>query len=314
MGGFDQQGLGLVEENLREFSVTPEEKDIRADIYLAQQLEISRSNVQKLMNKGLVLVNDKAIKQNYRIKGNESFVVEYEPPQPLKVEAENIPLDILYEDSDMIVINKARGMVVHPAPGHDSGTLVNALLFHCDDLSGINGVIRPGIVHRLDKDTSGVMVVAKNDNAHVDLASQIKDKTATRKYYAIVHGYVKSDEGRIETLIGRDVRDRQKMAVVEKNGRESITLYKVVEHFKEHTLVECQLLTGRTHQIRVHMSYIGHPLVGDPKYMPRKHGFTISGQALHSYKLSLTNLAGEKMCFEAPMPPDMAKILTRLRR
>lgn len=313
-GLVEESNLGLLEENIRKILVTQLEKDIRADIYLAQQLDISRSNMQKLMNNGLVLVKDKPIKQNYRIKGNETFFVEYEPPQPLKVEAEDIAIDIVYEDSDMIVVNKARGMVVHPAPGHDNGTLVNALLFHCKDLSGINGIIRPGIVHRLDKDTSGVMVVAKNDNAHVDLASQIKNKTATRKYFAIVHGYVKTDEGRIETLIGRDLKDRQKMAVVDKNGRESITLYKVVERFKEHTLVECKLLTGRTHQIRVHMSYIGHPLVGDPKYMTRKHGFTISGQALHSHKLSLTNLAGEKMSFDAPLPADMEKILIRLRR
>lgn len=313
MGGFDQQETGLVEENIKIVCVSLAEKDLRADVYLSQQLDISRSNMQKLMNNGLVLVNDKPIKQNYRIKGNEQFFIEYEPPKPLKVEAENIPLDIVYEDSDMIVINKARGMVVHPSPGHDDGTLVNALLFHCKDLSGINGVIRPGIVHRLDKDTTGVMVVAKNDNAHVDLASQIKNKTARRKYYAIVHGYVKQDEGKIETLIGRDLRDRQKMAVVEKNGREATTMYKVLEHFKEHTLLECELLTGRTHQIRVHMSYIGHPLVGDPKYMPRKHGFTISGQALHSHNLTLLSLAGESMSFEAEMPLDMAKMLVRLR-
>lgn len=304
----------ILDDGLRQITTGQEDRDARADIYLAGQIGISRANMQKLMNSGLVVVNDKPIKQNYRVKGGETFTVEYQPPQALAVEAENIPLDIIYEDKDMIVVNKARGMVVHPAPGNYSGTLVNALLYHCHDLSGINGVVRPGIVHRLDKDTSGVMVVAKNDAAHVDLSAQIQAKTAKRDYLAIVHGYVKTDEGRIETLIGRDPKDRQKMAVVDKNGRPAITLYKALERFPRHSLLECSLLTGRTHQIRVHLSHIGHPIVGDPRYMPRRPGFSINGQALHSAHLTLNNQAGEKMTFTAPLPEDMEKILARLRQ
>ena len=316
MDDIEKRGCSVVtaDEAVTYIAVTAESKELRADIYLSQQLDISRSGMQKLMNSGLVSVQGKKIKQNYRIRGTEFFAVEYQPPQPIKVVAENIPLAIVYEDSDMVVVNKARGMVVHPAPGHHSGTLVNALLYHCNDLSGINGFVRPGIVHRLDKDTSGVMVVAKNDNAHIELSAQIQSKAAKREYLAIVHGYMKTDEGRIETLIARDPKDRQKMAVVDNNGREAVTLYKVVERFNEHTLVACSLLTGRTHQIRVHLSYLGHPLVGDPKYLPRKHGFSIAGQALHSRRLELMDMAGNKKTFEADLPADMSNILTRLRQ
>ncbi len=310
----DCAGRTAIEDGLRQIVAADGDAGGRADIFLAKELGISRASMQKLMGGGLVTVAGKTVKQNYRIKGQEEFLVEYQPPRPLCVEPENIPLDVLYEDGDMIVVNKARGMVVHPAPGNYSGTLVNALLFHCRDLSGINGVVRPGIVHRLDKDTSGVMVVAKNDDAHLDLSLQIQEKTARREYLAIVHGYVKTDEGRIETLIGRDPRDRQRMAVVDKNGRQAVTLYKALERFSRHSLLECRLLTGRTHQIRVHLSHIGHPLVGDPKYMPRKHGFTISGQALHSARLTLKNLSGREMAFTAPLPEDMEKILARLRQ
>ena len=303
----------LIDNDMTVISVGGEEKDKRADVYLSAAMGLSRANMQKLMNSGFVKANDKTVKQNYKIRGNEIFEIEYRPPEPIEAEAENIPLDIIYEDHDMIVVNKKRGMVVHPAVGNFAGTLVNALLYCCKDLSGINGAIRPGIVHRLDKDTSGVMVVAKNDNAHIDLAAQIQEKKAVREYIAIVHGNVKEDKGTVQTLIGRDSKDRQKMAVVSKNGKEAITHYKVLERLKGYTLLSLRLETGRTHQIRVHMSHIGHPLVGDPKYMPRKHGFSIKGQALHSAKLELFALDGNKMTFCAELPEDMNKILKQLK-
>jgi 23S rRNA pseudouridine1911/1915/1917 synthase len=235
--------------------------------------------------------------------------------EPITAAPEDIPLDILYEDKDIIVVNKARGMVVHPASGVYSGTLVNALLHHCQDLSGINGEIRPGIVHRLDKDTSGVMVCAKNDTAHLDLAEQIRTKTAHRTYWAIVHGNIKEEAGIIKGDIGRHPTDRKKMAIVRENGKPAVTHFKVLERFGEYTLVECKLETGRTHQIRVHMTSIGHPLVNDPKYGPKKSSpFAIQGQALHSLQLTLTHpVTKEEMTFTAPVPSDMEKILTGLR-
>ena len=223
-------------------------------------------------------------------------------------------LDILYEDDDVIVLNKARGMVVHPAPNHYTGTLVNALLYHCKTLSGINGVIRPGIVHRLDKDTSGIMIAAKNDAAHLALSRQIQEKTARRTYLCVVRGNVKTDAGVIETRIDRDKNDRKKMAVVQEGGRNAVTEYEVLERYGRFTVVRCCLQTGRTHQIRVHMEYLGFPLVGDPKYSPMKVPFAINGQALHSQTLRFLHpRTGMKMCFEAPLPEDMKKILTRLR-
>ena len=235
-------------------------------------------------------------------------------PQPLDVQPEDIPLNIIYEDDDVVVVNKARGMVVHPAAGNYNGTLVNALLYHCKNLSGINGVIRPGIVHRLDKDTSGIMICAKNDSAHLSLSEQIQSKTAQRTYLAVVRGNVKNDSGIIETQIARDKNDRKKMAVVAEGGRQAITEYEVAERFGKYTVVRCRLKTGRTHQIRVHMEYLGYPLVGDPKYSPMKTPFAINGQALHSLTLSFTHpRTGERLTFEAPLPEDMQKILTRLR-
>ena len=231
----------------------------------------------------------------------------------MEICAEDIPLDILYEDADIIVINKPRGMVVHPAAGNYAGTLVNALLEHCRDLSGINGEIRPGIVHRLDKDTSGVMVAAKNDRAHLNLAEQIKARTASRKYLAIVYGIIAEEQGIINAPIGRHASDRKKMAVTFSNSKEAITRFRVLERFVNYTLVECRLQTGRTHQIRVHMQYIGHPVVGDPKYGPEKKRFTIKGQALHSAELSLKHpVTGEDLLFIAPLPPDMAVIIEQL--
>lgn len=294
--------------------ITENEAGMRADVALAQLLEITRSNMQKLLEEGRAVRGQKVIKSNYRVKAGEEILVNLPEPQPLDVQPEDIPLDIIYEDDDVVVVNKARGVVVHPAAGNYNGTLVNALLYHCKNLSGINGVIRPGIVHRLDKDTSGIMICAKNDSAHLSLSEQIQSKTAQRTYLAVVRGNVKNDSGIIETQIGRDKNDRKKMAVVTEGGRQAITEYEVAERFGKYTVVKCRLKTGRTHQIRVHMEYLGYPLVGDPKYSPMKTPFAINGQALHSLTLSFTHpRTGERLTFEAPLPEDMKKILTRLR-
>lgn len=294
--------------------ITENEAGMRADVALAQLLEITRSNMQKLLEEGRAVRGQKVIKSNYRVKAGEEILVNLPEPQPLDVQPEDIPLNIIYEDDDVVVVNKARGMVVHPAAGNYNGTLVNALLYHCKNLSGINGVIRPGIVHRLDKDTSGIMICAKNDSAHLSLSEQIQNKTAQRTYLAVVRGNVKNDSGIIETQIARDKNDRKKMAVVTEGGRQAITEYEVAERFGKYTVVKCRLKTGRTHQIRVHMEYLGYPLVGDPKYSPMKTPFAINGQALHSLTLSFTHpRTGERLTFEAPLPEDMKKILTRLR-
>lgn len=291
------------------------EQGLRMDVLLARRFpELSRSHLQKLITDGLVTVNGKLTKSNYKTQAADQIKIIFPEAKPVEITAEAIPLDILYEDNDIIVINKPRGMVVHPAAGNYAGTLVNALLEHCKDLSGINGEIRPGIVHRLDKDTSGVMVVAKNDRAHIDLAEQIKHRTASRKYLAIVHGTIAEEQGIINAPIGRHPSDRKKMAVTFSNSKEAVTRFRVIERFINHTLVECKLQTGRTHQIRVHMQYIGHPVVGDPKYGPEKKRFAISGQALHSAELSLKHpITGEEMLFSAPVPPDMAAILVQLK-
>lgn len=294
--------------------ITEEYAGQRADVALAALLEVTRSNMQKLLEEGRAVKGTKVLKSNYKVKKGDEIIVTLPEPQTLDVQPENIPLDIIYEDDDVVVVNKARGMVVHPAAGNYSGTLVNALLYHCKNLSGINGVIRPGIVHRLDKDTSGIMICAKNDAAHISLSEQIQAKTAKRTYLAVVRGNVKTDSGVIETMIARDKNDRKKMAVVKEDGRIAITEYKVLERFGKYTIVRCKLRTGRTHQIRVHMEYLGYPLVGDPKYSPMKTPFSIQGQALHSQTLEFTHpRTGERMCFEAPLPEDMHKIVTRLR-
>lgn len=287
----------------------------RIDVFLARKYpEMSRSHLQKLITAEEVLINGKSRKANYKLSEGELVSLSLPEPEVINISPENIPLDILYEDSDIIVINKPRGMVVHPAAGVTTGTLVNALLAHCDDLSGINGVIRPGIVHRLDKDTSGVMVAAKNDAAHINLSEQIKNKTAKRVYWAIVFGNIKESSGTINGDIGRNPNDRQKMAIVTANGKPATTKFKVLERFGQYTLIECRLLTGRTHQIRVHMTSIGHPLVGDPKYGRGKSPFKIQGQALHSLNLTLVHpKTGEEMIFEAPLPEDMKKILSAMR-
>lgn len=302
-----------IEAGLETVRAEAEDAGTRADVFLAAKLGVSRSNMQKLLEDGRVKRGEKIIKANYKVRAGEMFVVDIPEPEPIEAVPENIPLDIIYEDDDVVVLNKARGMVVHPAPGNYTGTLVNALLYHCSNLSGINSAIRPGIVHRLDKDTSGIMIVAKNDAAHISLSQQIQSKTAVRTYLAVVRGNIKTDSGTIETQIARDKTDRKKMAVVKEGGRDAITDYEVLERFGKYTLVRCKLRTGRTHQIRVHMEYLGYPLVGDPKYSPMKTPFAIKGQALHSHTLEFTHpRTGERMKFEAPLPEDMHKIITRL--
>lgn len=302
-----------IEAGLETVTAEAEDAGTRADVFLAAKLGVSRSNMQKLLEDGRVKRGEKIIKANYKVRAGEMFVVDIPEPEPIEAVPENIPLDIIYEDDDVVVLNKARGMVVHPAPGNYTGTLVNALLYHCSNLSGINSAIRPGIVHRLDKDTSGIMIVAKNDAAHISLSQQIQSKTAVRTYLAVVRGNIKTDSGTIETQIARDKTDRKKMAVVKEGGRDAITDYEVLERFGKYTLVRCKLRTGRTHQIRVHMEYLGFPLVGDPKYSPMKTPFGIKGQALHSHTLEFTHpRTGERMKFEAPLPEDMHKIITRL--
>lgn len=302
-----------IEAGLETVTAEAEDAGTRADVFLAAKLGVSRSNMQKLLEDGRVKRGEKIIKANYKVRDGEMFVVDIPEPEPIEAVPENIPLNIIYEDDDVVVLNKARGMVVHPAPGNYTGTLVNALLYHCSNLSGINSAIRPGIVHRLDKDTSGIMIVAKNDAAHISLSQQIQSKTAVRTYLAVVRGNIKTDSGTIETQIARDKTDRKKMAVVKEGGRDAITDYEVLERFGKYTLVRCKLRTGRTHQIRVHMEYLGYPLVGDPKYSPMKTPFGIKGQALHSHTLEFTHpRTGERMKFEAPLPEDMHKIITRL--
>lgn len=302
-----------IEAGLETVTAEAEDAGTRADVFLAAKLGVSRSNMQKLLEDGRVKRGEKIIKANYKVRAGEMFVVDIPEPEPIEAVPENIPLDIIYEDDDVVVLNKARGMVVHPAPGNYTGTLVNALLYHCSNLSGINSAIRPGIVHRLDKDTSGIMIVAKNDAAHISLSQQIQSKTAVRTYLAVVRGNIKTDSGTIETQIARDKTDRKKMAVVKEGGRDAITDYEVLERFGKYTFVRCKLRTGRTHQIRVHMEYLGYPLVGDPKYSPMKTPFGIKGQALHSHTLEFTHpRTGERMKFEAPLPEDMHKIITRL--
>lgn len=285
----------------------------RFDAYLAQELELSRAFAKQLIEEAHVVVNERPVKPNYRLKEGDQIRVELTAQEELRAVPEDIPLDILYEDKDIIVINKPRGMVVHPAPGNPDGTLVNALLYHCrGELSGINGIIRPGIVHRLDKDTSGVMVAAKTDEAHHGLAAQIKAHTAHRTYWALVHGNIVEDRGIVDAPLGRHPKDRIKMAVVAKGGREALTHFHVLKRYGDLTWVECKLETGRTHQIRVHMAYIQHPVVNDPLYGYKKDHFPIEGQALHSHSLDLVHpVTGENMHFEAPAPADFLACLER---
>jgi 23S rRNA pseudouridine1911/1915/1917 synthase len=300
--------------NFFEFKVEENEEGTRLDVYISSKLEDkSRSYIQDVIEAGNVKVNDKQKKSNYKLKIKDYVTLIMPENKELEVEKENITLDILYEDSDVIVVNKPQGMVVHPAPGNLSGTLVNALLFHCKDLSGINGVNRPGIVHRIDKDTSGILVVAKNDNAHQKLAEQLKEHTMTREYIALVEGVINSDEGTVDAPLGRHPVDRIKMSVI-KNGRNAITHFEVLERFKANTLVKCILETGRTHQIRVHMTHIGHPIVGDPVYGYKKQKFKLEGQLLHAKKLGFIHpSSGKYMEFESQMPNYFTKVINVLR-
>ncbi|WDC81834.1 RluA family pseudouridine synthase [Ligilactobacillus ruminis] len=272
--------------------------------------DYSRSQIKQLLDGGNITVNGKTEKAKYKVKSGDVIRLEEPETKTLELRPENIPLDIVYEDDDVIVVNKPQGMVVHPAPGHDEHTLVNALLYHCP-LSTINGTFRPGIVHRIDKDTSGLLMVAKNDKAHRSLAKQLKDKTNIREYVALVHGRIAEDEGTINAPIGRSLKDRKKQAVV-KDGRNAVTHFEVLKRYRDYTLVKCILETGRTHQIRVHMKYIGHPLVGDPLYGPKK---TIkgNGQFLHAGKLGFVHpTTGKLLVFEAPLPKIFQECLEKL--
>ncbi|HAE88999.1 MAG TPA: RNA pseudouridine synthase [Clostridiales bacterium] len=285
---------------------------VRLDVYLAEKLQKTRSAVLKAIEDGRVLLNGKPpAKAGVKLAVGDSVSVSFSEPRPISARPQDIPIDILYEDNDIVVVNKPQGMVTHPAAGSPDGTLVNALLYRVSDLSGINGEIRPGIVHRLDKDTSGVLVVAKNDASHLALSKQISSKKALRYYYALVVGNVAQDEGRIEKCIARSKKDRKQMTVAEE-GRNALTLFKVIERFKGYTLLECELRTGRTHQIRVHMKSIGHPVVGDPVY-GKPSPLAPNGQLLHAHKLVLFHpVSGEKMTFEAPVNDTFAAALQKL--
>lgn len=298
------------------FEITPEMEDERIDKCITSYMDnLSRSYIQKMIKDGNVCVNDTAVKANYRARVDDRvrFVIpdSVEPDIP----AQDIPLDILYEDADILIVNKPKNMVVHPAPGHYEGTLVNAVLFHCRGaLSGINGVMRPGIVHRIDKDTTGSIIVCKNDEAHNAVAELLKTHDITRKYRAIVHGVIKDEGGTVDAPIGRHPNDRKKMAVNEKNGRRAVTHYRVLERFGQYTYIECQLETGRTHQIRVHMASIGHPLLGDTVYSSRTAPFHLEGQVLHAMTIGLIHpRSGEYVTFEAPLPAYFEKLLSILR-
>lgn len=296
------------------YTMDAEYKGERIDKVLSTlNAEWSRSLVATWVKDGVVLVNDAIVKVNYKVKEGDVIKVDVPEVAELDIVAENLNLEIVYEDEDVLVVNKPRGMVVHPAPGHASGTLVNGLMYQCKDLSGINGVLRPGIVHRIDKDTTGLLMVAKNDVAHVSLVNQLVNKTVTRKYTALVHGHIPHDKGTIDAPIGRDTKDRQKQAVVD-SGKNAVTHFQVIERFGgKFTLVECRLETGRTHQIRVHMNYIGYPLAGDPKYGPKKT-IDFNGQVLHAGVIGFDHpVTGEYLEFEAPLPQDFVELLENLR-
>lgn len=303
----------MKEENKYLFRIEEEFDSVRIDVFLAEAMEgKSRSYIQKLIKSGNATVNKKIKKSNYKLK--EMDIVELSIPEPieLNIKPENITLDIIYEDSDVIVVNKPQGMVVHPAPGVYSGTLVNALLYHCKDLSGINGITRPGIVHRIDKDTSGVLVVAKNDNSHNCLAEQLKEHSMNREYIALTEGVLKEDEGKVDAPIGRHATERIKMAVIQ-GGKEAVTHFNVENRYKNNTLIRCKLETGRTHQIRVHMAYIGHPLVGDPVYGYKKQKYKLAGQMLHAHKLGFIHpTTGKYVEFSTPLPDYFQNLIEKL--
>lgn len=305
-------------------TVTDEQAGKRTDVLLSEALGITRSSAERLIESKNVHIDGKSVTKSLKVSVGQSFEIEIPDPEPSEAVPEDIPLDIIYEDDDLIVINKPKGTVVHPAPGNTSGTLVNALLYHCGStLSGVGGVIRPGIVHRIDKDTSGLLVVAKNDETHLALSEQLKTHTISRVYYAISVGNFGSETGTVNAPIGRHPTDRKKMAVIKsgKNAKEAITHYTVLEHFSGFTYIKCRLETGRTHQIRVHMSYIGHPLMGDTVYGGGKTKFEVcnkallSGQCLHAGELEFIHPRSRAlMHFEAPFPPYFLELLEKLRK
>lgn len=298
------------------FEITPEIEDERIDKCICLYMDsLSRSYIQKIIKDGSVTVNGSVVKSNYRVKVEDMVHFIIPPQTEPDIPPQDIPLDILYEDDDILIINKPKDMVVHPAPGHYEGTVVNAVMFHCkDSLSGINGVMRPGIVHRIDKDTTGSLIICKNDEAHNDIARQLKEHSITRKYRAIVHGRIAQDEGTVNAPIGRHPTDRKKMAVNERTGKHAVTHYKVLERFDKFTYIECQLETGRTHQIRVHMASIGHPLLGDTVYSNVKTPFKLSGQTLHAMTIGFVHPKTHKyMEFDAPLPQYFEELLNKLR-
>ncbi len=297
----------------KEFITQKQDVKKRLDLFLSEKFDLTRNSIQNLIKKGLVLVDSKIEKNGYPLKEGQKIEITVPTPQKTDIEAEDLPLDVVYEDSDLLVINKAQGMVVHPANSVHSGTLVNALLGKVHDLSGINGELRPGIVHRLDKDTSGLMLVAKNDKAHNNLAKQIQNKTCERTYWALVSGDVKKDEGIIVTQIGRNPKDRKKMAVLpEGQGKTAISQFKVLKRFGSFTLMEWKLKTGRTHQIRVHAKHLGHPVACDPIYNP-KQNFSHVGQLLHSKHIKFVHPTSKKiMEFDSDLPPYFSNILSKL--
>ncbi len=299
----------------KEIILVSDEENQRIDVFISQKLnDISRNSVQKLIIDKNITVNEKEIKANYKVKIKDTIKIIIPPPEMLDVEAENIPLDIVYEDDDLALVNKPQGMVVHPAPGHYSGTLVNGLMYHLKNLSTINGVMRPGIVHRLDKNTSGLMLVAKNDKSHNFLAKCLKEHSINRIYYALVEGNIKEDEGEINAPLGRSEKDRKKRAVTTKNSKEAITNYWVVERYGKYTLMKLKLKTGRTHQIRVHMKHIGHPVVGDDVYGSKINKFGLEGQLLHSKILGFVHPSSKKyMEFESELPDYFLKVLKVLK-
>jgi 23S rRNA pseudouridine1911/1915/1917 synthase len=300
-----------------EWKTEQEQAGERIDKFVTESLDedVSRSQIQLWIKSGHVKVNGAEVKPNYKLSAGDLVVLDIPEPVDKDIAAEDIPLEVVYEDSDMIVVNKSRGMVVHPAPGHTSGTLVNALMFHCKDLSGINGELRPGIVHRIDKDTSGLLMAAKNDKAHVSLAQQLKDHTVARVYTAVVHGRVAHDHGTIDAPLGRDTVDRKMYTVTNRNSKQAVTHFLVLERIGDYTVLQLKLETGRTHQIRVHLKFIGHPLVGDPVYGVRGHRDKwMNGQALHAGVLGFKHPRTDAyMEYEAPLPDDMNKLLEVLR-
>ena len=304
------------QEQIIRIEVEDEYNNVRIDKYLSTVMDdLSRSYLQKLITEEKVLVEGKAVKANFKVKGGQTIEIYLPEPKETEIVPENIPINIIYEDTDIIVINKPKGLVVHPAPGHETGTLVNALLYHCrGQLSGINGVLRPGIVHRIDKDTTGVIVACKNDNAHRFIAEQLKVHSITRVYHAIVYNSFKEESGRVEASIGRHPKDRKKMAVNVRNGKYAATNYRVIENLGNYAYIECRLETGRTHQIRVHMASINHPVVGDTVYGPAKDPFKLEGQALHAGVLGFIHPTTRKYVeFQAPLPDYFNDLLMKLR-